>query len=96
MSRGGWFVVGAASGIYAMARAKRAVWAVTPDGLAARAAAVSAGLRALRTQVADDMSNREHELRERMAHSAGQPSAPLIEPAPSHHRREDVVTDGHR
>lgn len=98
VSRATWFALGAAAGVYGVVRAKRIVWAVTPDGLGARAAAVQAGLRTFRHQVADDMAAREAELKERLALRTSSPRGDrLIEPAAkSRPEREDVVTHGHR
>jgi hypothetical protein len=104
VSRARWFVLGAATGVYAVVRAKRAAWSLTPDGLTARAAAAAAALRALRDQVGGDMAVREAELTERLALPAADRVPSLIEPptdqpaAPGgtpRHRREDD-TDGHR
>ena len=72
MSRGLWFVAGAGAGIYAMVRGRRAVEAVSPDGLRDRAGAAALGLRMLSAEVAAGKAEREAELRER--HAAGPPA----------------------
>jgi hypothetical protein len=63
MSRGFWFVAGAASGIYVLAKARRTVSVFTPDGVAARVAALRAGGRVFSDAVRDGMAEREADLR---------------------------------
>lgn len=62
MSRGLWFVAGAASGIYALAKARRTLSAFTPDGVGARVAAVRAGARVFTDSVVEGMAEREADL----------------------------------
>jgi len=57
-----WFVAGAATGVYAMVKAKRAVEVFTPDGIAARVAAVRAGARQFAGTVAEGANEREADL----------------------------------
>lgn len=63
MSRALWFAAGAASGLYVVAKARRTVAALSPDGLAARVAALGVGARMLHREVAAGMAEREAELR---------------------------------
>ncbi|MBA3264869.1 MAG: hypothetical protein H0T14_00645 [Nocardioidaceae bacterium] len=63
MSRALWFVGGAASGVYTLVKAKRAAQQFTPDGIAARAAALAAGARVFADEVSAGMREREAELR---------------------------------
>jgi uncharacterized protein DUF6167 len=67
MSRITWFAAGAATGVYGIVRAKRAARNLTPDGLAARAAAVGAGLRVFTSAVSTGMAEREGQLRQQLA-----------------------------
>ena len=74
MSRAVWFVAGAGAGVYAMTRARRAVQAFTPEGLADRLAGLAVGLHLFRDEVAAGMAERETGLRERLG--IGLPGAP--------------------
>jgi uncharacterized protein DUF6167 len=71
MSRVTWFVAGAATGVYALVRGRRAARNFTPDGIAARAAAVAAGIRVLTSEMSAGMAEREGELREQLAITPG-------------------------
>jgi Family of unknown function (DUF6167) len=66
MARSLWFVAGAGAGIYAMSRARRAVEAVTADGLRDRLSGLGVGMRLFRDEVAAGQAEKETELRERM------------------------------
>jgi Family of unknown function (DUF6167) len=66
MSRLTWFAAGALTGVYGLLRAKRAATNLTPDGLAARAAALRAGLQVLTSEVGAGMAERETQLREQL------------------------------
>jgi hypothetical protein len=79
MSRITWFVAGAATGVYGLVRARRAARNLTPDGIAARAAAVAAGLRVLTSEVSAGMAERETQLRDQLALTPG--GGPAAEPA---------------
>ena len=57
-----WFVAGAATGVYALVKAKRAVEVFTPDGVGARVAALRAGARQFADSVADGAHEREADL----------------------------------
>jgi hypothetical protein len=93
MSRLVWFAAGTATGVYGFIRARRTVSNFTPDGIAARAAAVGAGLRVLTSEVGVGMAEREVQLRDRLAISAGRaPDVPAIEHRPA----PDGGRDGHR
>lgn len=66
MSRTLWFVAGAATSAYAIAKARRAAEAFTPEGLRDRLGALSLGAQLLGDEVRTEMSARETELRERL------------------------------
>lgn len=95
MSRGLWFAAGAGAGIYAMVRGRRAVEAVSPDGLRDRAGAAALGLRMLGAEVAAGKAEREAELRAR-TRPAARPQAPRaaarpeIEHDPEQHPEHDT------
>lgn len=108
MSRVTWFAAGAATGVYGIFRAKRAVRQLTPDGIAARAAAVGAGLKVFTSEVAAGMAEREDQLRDQLALAPGGRAdgvPPMIErvierATNPRHRRDDTrsmpVGQGHR
>ena len=82
MSRTLWFVAGAASGAYALIKARRTAQKFSPDGIGARVAAVGVGARLFADEVATGMSQREQELRAELLVST--PPRPVLEPsAPS-------------
>jgi hypothetical protein len=89
MSRTFWFAAGAASGVYALVKAKRTAQNFTPDGVAARMAALRTGARLFAAEVSTGMAQREAELREEHALSAARPAAaaPALAPAPPHDLR---------
>ena len=76
-----WFVAGAATGVYALVKTKRAVEVFTPDGFAARVAAVRAGARQFADTVADGASEREADLLAELRANAD--GYRLIEPGPA-------------
>jgi Family of unknown function (DUF6167) len=65
MSRALWFAAGAGVGVYAMSKARRAVDALTPDGLADRLAALSVGMHLFHDEVKVGMVEKENDLRGR-------------------------------
>ena len=65
MSRTLWFAAGASVGVYAMTRARRAVEAFTPAGLADRLAGLSVGMRIFGDEVRAGMAEKENDLRGR-------------------------------
>ncbi len=73
MSRGLWFVAGAASGVYAVAKARRTALMFTPDGIGARLAALQAGARVFTGSLATQMADREAVL---LAQLDQEPSSP--------------------
>ncbi len=83
MSRGLWFVAGAASGVYALVKVRRTAEAFTPDGVGARVAALRAGAHVFTQSVAEGMAQREAVLCAQL--EAGPVSHRLIAagPAPS-------------
>ncbi len=80
MRRTFWFAVGAASGVYTLVKAKRTVQVFTPDGLAARLAALRAGGKVFADEVRAGMSERETELRLQLGAAAPQQLTGLREP----------------
>lgn len=66
MSRGLWFLAGAGAGVYALTKARRVAEAFTPEGLEDRLHGLSLGAHLFRTEVRDQMSSKETELRERL------------------------------
>jgi hypothetical protein len=62
VSRGLWFVAGAASGAYALVKARRTAEVFTPDGVGARVAALRAGAQVFTSAVAAGMAERESAL----------------------------------
>jgi hypothetical protein len=80
MSRTFWFAAGAASGVYALVKAKRTARNFTPDGVAARMAAWRIGAQAFAAEVAVGMAEREAAIRKELARgelalSAARPAA---------------------
>jgi hypothetical protein len=66
MSRALWFVAGAGAGAYALTKARRALEAFTPEGLADRLAGLSVGVRLFGDEVRAGMAEKENDLRERV------------------------------
>ena len=66
MSRALWFVAGAGAGVYALSKARRAVEALTPEGLADRLSGLGLGARLFGDEVRTGMAERETELRNRL------------------------------
>jgi hypothetical protein len=66
MARSLWFVAGAGAGVYAMSRARRAVEALSADGLRDRLSGLGVGMRMFRDEVAAGQAEKETQLRERM------------------------------
>jgi hypothetical protein len=75
MSRTFWFAAGAASGVYAMVKAKRTAQNFTPDGVAARLASLRAGARVFAADVSTGMAEREAAIREQAARAELAPSS---------------------
>lgn len=61
-----WFVAGTAAGVYVSGRARRAVEAVTLDGVHDRFTGWFAGAAVLRDEVRQGSHDKESELRERL------------------------------
>ena len=95
MSRALWFAAGAASGAYALVKARRTVWHLTPDGIGARVAAVGVGARLFTAQVSAGMAEREAELQAKLRLSSTTPQAALEESAASDDEAGSLA-DGHR
>jgi hypothetical protein len=62
-----WFVAGAAAGVYVTSKARAAAEALTVDGLHDRLTGWFAGARVLREEVRAGMTEKESELRDRLA-----------------------------
>ncbi len=99
MSRVTWFAAGVAAGAYGLLKARRTARNFTPDGVAARAAALGAGFRVFTSEVSVGMAQRESELREQLTPPPAVPSADapamIEQPTETRQGREDI-TDGHR
>lgn len=80
MSRLVWFAVGVTSGVYGVMKARRAAQALTPDGLAARAAALGAGLRVLADEASVGMRAHERQLRRDLLHAPRTGAGRLLAP----------------
>lgn len=79
MSRTLWFVAGATAGVYVVTKARRAVEAVTPDGLRDRLAGLSLGAHLVNEEVRTEMATKEKDLRRRLG--LGLDGAPGLERA---------------
>jgi hypothetical protein len=62
-----WFAAGAAAGVYATAKVRRAAEALTVDGIHDRLTGWFAGARVLREELVAGMAEKETELRTRLA-----------------------------
>ena len=82
-----WFVAGAGAGIYLTVRARRAVEALTPDGIGDRVAALGLGAQLFREEVRAGMAEKETELRERLGLALD--DTPALESASSADRELD-------
>lgn len=69
MRRGIWFAAGAACGVYATVRARRAVEAFTPDGIRDRLSGLGAGAHVFGDELRTGMAEKETQLRERLGHA---------------------------
>jgi hypothetical protein len=74
--RGFWFVAGAAAGVYATNRMRRAAEELSVDGIHDRLTGWFAGARVLRGEVALGMAEKEAELRERLDRAEPQGADP--------------------
>jgi len=75
--RGFWFAAGAATGVYALTKARRTAEAFTPEGLRDRLAGVSLGARLFREEVRTEVEERENELRTRLKLGTPEPARAL-------------------
>lgn len=66
MSRTLWFVAGAASSAYALAKARRAAEALTPEGLRDRLHGLSLGAHLFAEEVRTEAAAKENDLRQRL------------------------------
>jgi len=67
MRRGFWFGAGVAAGAYGVVRARRVMEAFTPDGLRDRLSGLGAGVRVFNEEMRAGMTEKETELRDRIA-----------------------------
>lgn len=100
MNRVTWFAAGAVAGAYSLVKVRRTARNFTPDGVAARAAALGAGARVLVTEVSAGMAERETELRHQLDEQPRDPVARIEQTSRPRHRAEqsrmEPDTDGHR
>jgi Family of unknown function (DUF6167) len=89
MSRGVWFVAGAASGVYALLKVRRTARAFTPGGMSERLAAYRAGASVFAESVAKAMAERERELLRELEREQQRPR--LIAASPE---QPDLRADG--
>ena len=82
MRRGLWFVAGAASGVYALTKARRAAEALTPGGMQDRLAGLSLGAHLLGDEVRTGMVAKENDLRARLGLALDGPKELAAAPAP--------------
>lgn len=87
MNRTLWFVAGATTGVYAVARARRAAEAFTPDGLRDRFAGLSLGAHLFHEEVRTEQEARENDLRRRLGLTLhGVPELSASHPAIADHQ----------
>jgi hypothetical protein len=84
MSRTLWFVAGAATSAYAIAKTRRAAEALTPEGLRDRLAGLSVGVQLFGDELRTEMTVRETELRERLGLRLDGPTQIGAAPAAPH------------
>jgi hypothetical protein len=70
-----WFAAGAASGAYALVKARRTAQNFTPEGIGARASALGVGVRLFADELTAAMAVREAELRAELRLPGGAPRA---------------------
>lgn len=95
MNRGFWFVAGAGAGVWAVARARRAAEALTPEGLADRAAGVRLGAQLFAAEFRDGMQSKESELRERLGFELDGPRALSTPSNPSSDTTPEIEQKDH-
>ncbi|HEU4513935.1 MAG TPA: DUF6167 family protein [Nocardioidaceae bacterium] len=66
MSRALWFVAGATTSAYALVKARRAVEALTPEGMSDRLSGLRRGAELFTNELRTEMGAKETELRERL------------------------------
>ena len=90
MSRVFWFAIGAGSGVYALVKTRRAAQRFTPAGVADQAGALRHGARLFAQEVRAGMTERETQLRERLAIShPGGPDRRALTPSTEQAAKED-------
>ncbi len=67
MRRGFWFGAGMAAGAYGVVRARRVMEAFTPDGIRDRLSGLGVGVRVFNEEMRAGMTEKETELRDRIA-----------------------------
>lgn len=80
MNRTLWFVAGATTGVYVVAKARRAAEVFTPEGVRDRLAGLSLGAQLFNDEVRTEMAVREDDLRSRLG--LGLDATPVLESAP--------------
>jgi len=86
-----WFVAGAGAGVYVVVRARRAVEALTPEGLHDRLAGLDLGWHLFADEVRAGMTEKETELRERIGLTLDGPRAlELTRVAPTGSTTDDL------
>ena len=74
MNRAFWFVAGTGAGVYVMVKARRAVEALTPEGLSDRLAGLGVGAHLFAEEVRAGRAEKETELRERLGLTLDRPA----------------------
>jgi hypothetical protein len=81
MTRTLWFVAGAATSAYALAKARRAAEALTPDGLRDRLQGLTLGAHLFAEEVRIEAAAKENDLRQRLGRGLdGTTSLPAAAP----------------
>ena len=93
MSRTLWFVAGAATSAYTLAKARRAAEAFTPEGLRDRLAGLSLGVHLFGEQVRAEAAATETDLRERLGLLPDATPALTAGPAPGPAQMPDQTPD---
>lgn len=65
-----WFAAGAATGVWAVAKARRTAYRLSPPGLIDQAGALGVGFRAFADEMREGMAARERELVHDLHHPA--------------------------
>jgi hypothetical protein len=82
ISRVGWLVAGAAVGVYASVKGRRAAYRLSVPGVLDQAAALGAGWRELRAEISTGMAAREADLTSQLGHTPLEPDHQKDHPTP--------------